>query len=141
MVFRIVDPFDALRDFQRALDATRSSRWFDRGTTGTGGFPMINVFAQGDDCVVVAELPGVSRDEIEINVKGSQLRIRGKKDISYQENISVHRRERRAGRFDRTLNLPIEVDKDGVKAQYEDGVLAVFVPRAEADKPRTITIN
>lgn len=141
MVFRVVDPFYALRDFQRALDSARSSSWFAPGTAGTGAFPAVNVFSKGDDCVIVAELPGVSKNDIDINVQRNQVRISGKKEIAYDENISVHRRERDSGSFDRTLTIPIEVDAEGVKAEYRDGVLAVFLPRAEADKPRSVTIS
>lgn len=141
MVYRIVDPFSALRDFQRALDSTRLSDWFERGTAGMGSFPAVNVFAKGDDCVIVAELPGVKKGDIDVNVKGNQVRISGKKDISYGEDVSVHRRERDSGSFDRTLTIPIEVDADKVQAEYRDGVLAVYLPRAEADKPRSVTIS
>ena len=52
----------------------------------------------------------------------------------------MHRRERLSGRFDRAVTLPIEIDPDGVKAEYRDGILALFVPRAESDKPKTIEV-
>jgi Hsp20/alpha crystallin family len=54
---------------------------------------------------------------------------------------SVHRRERVWGGFDRTLSVPIQIDPDAVKAEYRNGVLALFIPRAESDKPRSIKIN
>ena len=141
MAYRIVDPFSALFDFQRALDSSRLSDWFGRGTTGSGTFPAINVFEKGDDCVIVAELPGVEKSDIAIEVKGRQIRISGKKEISYGDNVSFHRRERRSGRFDRTLTMPIQIDAEHVKAEYQDGVLAVFLPRAEADRPRSVNIS
>lgn len=141
MVYRMVDPFSALRDFQQALDSARSSNWFARGTAGNGIFPAINVFAKGDDCVIVAELPGVNKGDIDISVKGKQIRISGKRYIDYDESVSVHRRERDSGNFDRTLTVPIEIAADDVKAEYQDGVLAVYLPRSEADKPRSVTIS
>ncbi len=141
MVYRIIDPFNALRDLQQALGSTHLNDWFARSTTSTGSFPAINVFSKGDDCVIIAELPGINKSDIDVNVKGNQITISGKKDISYDDNVSVHRRERDSGNFNRSLTIPIEVDADGVKAEYQDGVLAVFLPRAEADKPRSVTIN
>jgi HSP20 family protein len=141
MVYRFIDPFKALRDFQQALDSTYLSDWFGRGTTGTGTYPAVNVFAKGDDCVLIAELPGVKKSDIHINVKGNQIRISGKKDISYDDSVSVHRRERDFGNFDRTLSIPIEINTDAIKADYNDGVLAVYLPRAEADKPRMVNID
>ena len=61
--------------------------------------------------------------------------------MQYPEGVSVHRAERLAGAFDRTLTLPLELDPDRVKAEYRDGILALFLPRAESDKPRTIKID
>ena len=72
---------------------------------------------------------------------GATLRIRGKKSIAYDEKASIHRRERSAGEFDRTLTLPDDVDAAKVSAQYRDGVLTLRLPRAESAKPRTVTIN
>ncbi len=141
MAYRIVGPFSALLDFQKAIDAARLSDWFAQGTSSVGAFPPVNVFFKGEDCVLVSEIPGVKKSDIDIQVKGNQIRLSGKKEITYDENVSVHRRERMAGNFDRTLTLPLEVDPDGIKAEYNDGVLAVFLPRAEADKPRSITIS
>ncbi len=145
MVYRFVDPFNALYDFQRALDSTRFSDWFGRSTAGAGTSPAINVFSKGDDCVIVAELPGVNKNDIDVSVKGNHVRISGKREISYGDGdgdgVSIHRRERTSGGFDRTLTVPIHVDADGVKAEFQDGVLAVFLPRAEADKPRSVNIR
>lgn len=141
MAYRIVDPFSALLDFQRAIDSAHLSNWFAQETSSVGAFPPINVFSKGEDCVVVTEISGVKKSDINIQVKGNKIRLSGKKDISYDENVSVHRRERMAGNFDRTLTLPLEIDSDGIKAEYNDGVLAVFLPRAEADKPRSIMIS
>jgi len=61
--------------------------------------------------------------------------------IQYPEGASLHRRERDAGSFDRTLAVPVEVDVDRVQAEYNNGVLALLLPRAERDKPKTITIG
>jgi len=135
------DPFDALFDLQRALDARERSSWLSDAATSRGPFPPINVFQKGDDLVAVVELAGVNKDNLEIQVKENLIRIAGKKAIAYDPDVSVHRRERLEGEFDRTLTLPITVDPDGVKAEYRDGVLAIFIPRAEADKPRSIKIN
>ena len=68
-------------------------------------------------------------------------RISGKKEIAYPGSVSVHRRERLTGTFDRTLTVPMQIDADGIKAEYRDGVLALSLPRAASDKPRTIRIN
>ena len=135
------DPFEALFDFQRALDARLESDWLRGATAGTGAFPPINVFQQADNLVAILELPGVKKDELEIQAKDNTIRISGKKTIAYEGGVSLHRRERHSGMFDRTLTVPIQIDADRIKAEYRDGVLALFIPRAESDKPRTISIN
>jgi HSP20 family protein len=71
----------------------------------------------------------------------NSLRLSGTKSFDYEEKASLHRRERIAGSFDRTITLPIRIDPDGIKAEYRDGILALFVPRAESDKPRSIKIG
>jgi HSP20 family protein len=134
-------PLDALFNFQKALEARLESDWLRGGTAGTGAFPPINVFQQGDNLVAILELAGVSKSDLDIQAKDNMIRVSGKKAISYPEGASLHRRERLGGTFDRTLTVPMQIDANGIKAEYRDGVLALFIPRAESDKPRSISIN
>ncbi len=138
---RFTDPLSALLNLQRSLDSRRLSDWFGGSTASRGGFPPINVFRQGDDFVVVAELPGVDKADLDIQIQQKNLRIAGKKTVSHADNVSVHRRERTGGSFDRTITFPVAVDPDGAKAEVKDGVLKLFVPRSESEKPRTIAIQ
>jgi HSP20 family protein len=140
MVTRLSDPFAALLNIQRAFEKSRYSDWLGLSTASRGAFPPVNVFQQGDDLVVIAEMPGVKKEEIEISIKRNQLRIAGKRNIDYGDNISVHRQEREAGTFDRTFTLPLEIEADAVKAEYQDGQLALHLPRAEKDRPKQIEI-
>jgi HSP20 family protein len=61
--------------------------------------------------------------------------------VAYPDNASLHRRERLQGRFDRAIALPVEVAGDGVKAECRDGILALYLPRAEHEKPRSIQVT
>ena len=135
------DPFDALLQFQQALDSSRSSSWLGSGPSGGGAYPPLNVFRKGDDVVVIAELPGVRKSDLQLQVKGNTIRISGSKAVQYGDNAGVHRRERLAGNFDRAITVPVEIDADHVKAEYRDGILALYLPRAERDKPKTISIG
>jgi HSP20 family protein len=134
-------PLDALFDLQRALEARLDSDWLRGATAGSGAFPPINVFQQGDNLVAILEVPGVNREDLEIQAKDNTIRISGKKAIAYPEGVSVHRRERLSGNFDRTLTVPMQIDADGINAEYRHGVVGLFIPRAESDKPRTIRIG
>jgi HSP20 family protein len=141
MVSGFNDPFAAALALQRALESRLESDWMGRGTAGIGGYPPINIFQQGDDFVAVIELPGIDKNDLRIEAKESAIRISGKKTAKYDEKSSVHRRERLFGAFDRTLSLPLQIDADAIRAEYRDGVLALFIPRAASAKPRTIKIN
>jgi HSP20 family protein len=141
MISTYADPFDTLFNLQRALEARIESDWLEGQTTSRGPFPPINVFEQGDDILAIIELPGVEKDTIQIQSKENTIRISGKKAFSYPEGVSLHRRERIFGQFDRTLSLPVQLDRDRIKAEYQDGILTLFLPRAESQKPRTINIS
>jgi HSP20 family protein len=134
------DPFDTLLGLQQALDALRTSSWLGASPSSSGSFPPANVFRKGDDFVIIAEVPGVKKSDLEVQAQGSTIRVSGTKSVSYSEKASLHRRERLGGRFDRTLTLPIEIDANGVKAECRDGILALFLPRAERDKPKSIRV-
>jgi HSP20 family protein len=141
MVSSFTSPFDALFALQHDLEATLASGWLGSGTAGTGSFPPINVFQQGDDFVAIVELPGVDKDSLQIEAKENTIRIAGRKTIRNAEKASVHRRERVTGSFDRTIAVPVQIDPDAIRAELRDGVLALSIPRAERDKPRKITIG
>jgi len=138
---RYIDPFDALFGLQKALDAHLSSDWLGDATSGTGAFPPINVFRKDDDFIAVIELPGVAKSSLDIQAKQNTIRISGQKQVQYDDRASLHRRERVSGKFDRTITIPVQINADGIKAEYVDGVLTLFIPRAESEKPRAIKIN
>jgi len=141
MTRQFLSPFERLSNLQRSLDANRGSDWLNRGISGGGSSPLLNVFQKDHDLVVTTELPGVKREDITVQVHDNRLQIAGSKDITYPEGTSLHRRERRSGQFDRTVSLPFEVDATKVTADFANGVLKITLPRAEKDRPQTIQIN
>jgi HSP20 family protein len=137
----LFDPFDALSQFQQALDSYRTSGWLGAGLSASGAYPPINIFRKGDDAVAIAEIPGVNKSDLEIQVLGKTVRIAGRKAVQYGEKASLHRRERPVGRFDRAFTVPFDIEADQVKAECRDGMLALYLPRAERDKPKTIAVG
>ena len=135
------DPFGTLLGLQDALQAFRTSGWLQSGPSGGGSYPPLNIFRKGDDLVLIAEVPGINKSDLELQVKGRTIRLAGTKTVKYPKKASLHRRERLAGRFDRSVTLPVEVNPDGVKAECHDGILALFLPRAEQDKVRSVSIS
>ncbi len=134
-------PFDALLGLQQALDAFRTSGWLEAGLSGSGAYPPINVFRKSNDFALIAEVPGISKSDLQLEVKGKTIRISGTKSVTYPEQAGLHRRERLEGRFDRVLTLPVEIDADRVQAECRDGILAVLLRRTERDQPKTIKVN
>jgi HSP20 family protein len=136
----IFDELESLQeDFNRAFG--------DWGAPGRRSgrrraFPPLNVWASEEGVVVDAELPGVEVNDVDIAVTGDELAIRGKVGVAEpREGETLHRRERAAGEFARTLTLPFRADGAGVKAAYKNGILRITVPRAEEDRPRKIAIE
>ncbi len=132
---------DTLLALQEALDVAQDTGYFEDATTNRGVYPAVNIFEKGGDLVLVAELPGIKKEDLQLQVKGNSVRLAGERVINYGEKISYHRIERNSSKFDRTLKLPINVEADQIKAEYKDGILVVFLPRAESDKPRRIAIQ
>ena len=141
MITAFGHPFDTLFNLQRALEGRLESDWLSDQTTSRGPFPPINVFQQGDDILAIIELPGVEKDSLQVQAKENTIRIAGNKVVTYPEGVSIHRRERTFGEFDRTLSLPVQLEPDRIKAEYRDGILALYLPRSERDKPRSIKIG
>ena len=141
MVLSQFDPFQALFELQRELDSSLMSDWLPGGPAGQGAFPAINIFQKGDDFIAIIELPGIDKSQLDVQVREDVIRLSGKKVCDYPEGVSTHRRERVFGTFDRTISVPVKVDADGVKAEYREGVLALFIPRATEDKPRKVNVS
>ncbi len=135
------NPFNTLLGLQEALEAFRTSGWLQSSPSGTGSYPPLNIFRKNDDFILIAELPGINKSELDLQVKGRTVRLAGAKVAKHAENASLHRRERLSGRFDRSVTLPVEIDPEGVKAEYHGGILAVSLPRSERDKARSIKIG
>ncbi len=140
-MFRFSSALDTLLALQEAVEAARTSDYFGISTTSRGTFPSVNLFQDGDNTILVAEVPGVKKDEIEVQIKDNLITLSGERKTDYPEKASVHRMERRGYKFNRTMKLPVKVNIDQVKADYEEGILKIVMPRAESDKPKMISIN
>jgi HSP20 family protein len=99
--------------------------------------PPLDVYEEGEDVVVKAELPGMKKEEIEVHVSGAELTISGRKEKEEKVERKDYRRlERAAGAFSRTITLPFEVQLDAVAASYEDGVLEIRAPKLQGAPPK-----
>jgi HSP20 family protein len=137
-----LDRLASLRDeFDRILEPT-----FGSSVRGAGSFnnwvPALDVHDEKDQVVVVAELPGLNKDEIEISLHNGLLSISGeRKEETTAGEGETRRQERYFGRFSRSVTLPSLVDDTRVTASYKDGLLTVRLPKAEEAKPKQIQVN
>jgi HSP20 family protein len=107
-----------------------------------GEFPLMNVWEGTDETLVTCEMPGIDPGTIEISVAGKSFSLNGsRKPESVATDESYHRGERWYGQFSRAVELPYNVEAYKVKAEFRKGVLYVTLPRAEAEKPKKITIT
>jgi len=145
-IVRWSDPF---RDFAQLQD--RINRVFteaygrnDEGLMTSGTWvPPVDIYQNGDHEVVLkAELPDMTREDIDITVDNGTLNIRGEKKLSNEvKEEQFHRIERRYGSFSRSFSLPPMVDPTKVGADYKNGVLTVRLPLREEAKPRQIKVD
>ncbi|MBW2066630.1 MAG: Hsp20/alpha crystallin family protein [Deltaproteobacteria bacterium] len=139
----LTSPFSEIERMRQEMD-----RLFENLAGGllretiAGVFPLTNVTEDKDNFYVRAELPGISKDELEISVTNDTLSISGERKIPEEgENVRYHRKEREEGRFSRIITLPSPIDTEKVEASCENGVLTVVLPKVEEAKPRQIKVK
>ena len=105
-------------------------------------YPAVDMFDDGDTIVIKAELPGMDKKDISVDIEDRVLTLSGER--SYDNEVkeeNYYRRERASGTFKRAFNLPADVDSDKIKADFKDGVLKVEIPKPEEKKPKQITVH
>lgn len=108
----------------------------------SGWTPALDLFEDKDNFYVRAELPGMKKEEIDLSLHNDSLSLSGeRKGEEKYRGAEVYRAERFFGRFQRTVTLPTPVAADKVKAQYQDGILTVALPKAEEAKPKHINVS
>ena len=137
------NPWQEVERMQREMD--RLFNTFSGGRDrlqAAPSFPAMNVWTNPEGAVLTAELPGVNPEDIDISVVGETLTLTGtRQPEELQEGEKYHRRECGYGKFTRTFQLPFAVEADKVDAVFEKGVLHISLPRAEADKPKKISVK
>ena len=137
--------FGRLSSLRDELDRLFESPWTELARTSqllSGWTPALDVHEDKDNFVVRAELPGMKREDIDVSLHDGALSISGERKTEKKyEEAEVYRTERFFGKFQRTVTLPAAVAADKVKAQYQDGVLTITLPKTEEAKPKQIDVN
>jgi HSP20 family protein len=141
--YSIPDPlFHSVMDFERGIDELFGDFFVSPSVAHGRAYPHVDVAEYGDKTEVVAELPGLSRDEVKISIQDGVLTLKGdRKRNAVPENAVWIRNEIRPGEFVRTVRLPHDVNLEAVSAELANGILRIVLPKAEEARLREIAIR
>jgi len=138
--------FEPMREMMTLREAM--NQLFDDSYTrpfaanGGSSVPAMDVYQDNDNVFVKAVLPGIKPDDVQISVTQDVLSLRGEfAQEEERKDVAYLLRECRAGAFERVLRLPSDVQTDKAKAEFENGILTITLPKAEALKPKSISIK
>ena len=137
------EPVREMMTLREAMDQLFNDA-FTRPVSMSGGsvVPAIDLYQNDDSVVVKAALPGLKAEDVQISVTADVLTLRGEfKQENEKKDTTYHIREQRFGSFERSIMLPSDVQTDKAKADFENGILTITLPKAESVKPKTITIK
>ena len=138
------EPVREMMTLREAMDRLFDDAFTRPISLRDGGWasPAVDMFQTDDEVVVRVALPGFKADEVQINVTGDVLTLRGEqKQEEEQKERAWHIREHRWGSFERSIPLPTEVTADRATADFENGILTITLPKAEEVKPKTISVK
>jgi HSP20 family protein len=131
------NPFYELEVFQRRID-----RMFGASRRrASSGYPPIDLTDASDQFVLLAMLPGIEREEIDLSISERTVTLRGERKRETTEGARYIRRERGYGAFEKRIELPEPIQPDEVSAQYTDGILTIILPKSRPSGPMVISIN
>ncbi len=126
-----------LEDVQRLMESFLMAPLDELGRWGEGFVPRVDIREEDNNVVVAAELPGLDQKDIDVTVTRDSLRIAGqKRHEEKEEERGYYRHEISCGSFDRTIDLPAEVDEDKAEAEFSKGVLKIKLPKNEQARPK-----
>jgi len=135
------DAFDDLRsEMERSFGGFRLPD--ATGLLDRVGSPAIDVIETSDEILVMADLPGIRKEDLELNLAGTLLTIKGnKKNEQNSDKRRIFRKETWVGNFSRTIDLPANIDNEKVDAELKDGVLSVHISKKEEAKTKAIAVR
>lgn len=136
-MFYYNNPWREMEDFRREMDSL-----FERvrGSQRVS-FPLVNLYDVKENVVAEFVMPGVKREDIDIQFENDILVVKGKRDNDVDEKYSIVRSERFGGEFKRSVEIPVKVDVNKIEATFKNGILTITLPKAEEAKPKQITIK
>ena len=147
MVLAKWDPLKDFKSLQKRIDSIFEDTFMGVGEKNeplflTPWIPAVDIYETKDEIVLKAEIPGIEKDKLNVDVKNGTLTIKGERNLEKEvKNEDYYRIERSYGSFTRAFSLPSGVDQSKVKASYKDGILEVKLPKVEEAKPKQIKVE
>ncbi len=135
------EPMREMMTLREAMDRLFDDAFTRPISINNWGMPALDMYQTDDHVVVKAALPGLKADDVQISITGDVLTLKGQYKQEEIKDATYQIREQRFGAFERSVMLPSEVQSDKAKAEFENGILTISLPKAEAVKPRTITVK
>ena len=141
------NPFSEMNDLRHFVnhmfgDMTTPAAVNGRGLGQWNWNPVVDIYDNDESIVIKAELPGIDRKDLSIDVKDRVLTLKGERSTDKEvKEEKFYRRERAYGSFQRAFSLPVDVDADKIEATYADGLLKIEIPKPATQKPKQITVH
>lgn len=142
MTYVTVDPVRSLVRLQNEMSRFMRDAFDSESASGGAFVPPVDIVEQGEEIVLLADLPGLRIEDIDVSVENRTLTLTGeRKPVADLQNATLFRAERPLGRFTRTFALPATVNVTGITAEFKDGILFVRLPKAAEARARRIEIK
>jgi len=141
------EPFEGLHSIQSRIndlfeDTFGRSRPGRAAANGAFWYPPVDILESKEAYLIRAELPGMKKEDFNVELKEGTLTLSGERKVEEPaEGVEYHRVERLAGKFTRSFYMPQTIKHDTIKATYRDGILEIYIPKADEAKPKQITVS
>lgn len=141
MLFTLSHTLEEMDSMRREMDQLLH-RTHQHFFSGSPAFPPINLYHAPEQVTVVAELPGLKREDVEMTFTQGVLTLKGQRpEAKYGDKDLVLRQERALGNFEKHVRIPVDINPDAITARLHNGVLTVTLPKSDAARPRQIAVN
>ncbi len=134
-----VDLMGEIDRLRKEMDAILSHTPLYR--RGVSQYPLINLYDSKNEIILIAEIPGIDKNKIEIQYNNSTLTLSGQRELKRFGKSEELRLEQPEGRFEKNIRIPVKIKDSEIKAKCEDGILTITLPKAEEAKPHQIVIG
>ncbi len=134
-----IDPWREMERMRREMDRVFGRFGFP---TAAYQFPLTNIYEGKEEFTIIAELPGVAKENVAINYQEGSITLSGIRMIKdYGKAVNVLRREQPEGEFSKTIRIPSKIKDQDIRATFQDGILRVTLPKAEEARPKQINVQ